>query len=200
MFCDVSSAHFSLFVLGGSSWFSVWDPGLLVCGVVSELADPGPALEGLHKVAVCGALPFCLWAVALDRQFCPHLWIYLWLLPVLRLSTLHQLWPHRPVPQTLSDHCFPAGVCWALFRPCGALLRVPDQVWMVWVTHLHPFHGQILRKVRPQCSPSLKCGQYEQSKKASGQKMWTDVINSQSVSALYPCMAGALPPPLCELW
>lgn len=180
----------AVFVLGGSSWFSVWDPGLLVCGVISELADPGPALEGLHKATVCGALPFCLWAVALDWQFCPHLWIYLWLLPVLRLSTLHQLRPHRPVPQTLSDNCFPAGVCRAFFRPCGALLCLPNQVWMVWVAHLHPFHGQILRKVRPQCSPSLKCGQCEHSKKASGQKMWTDVISASLCLHCTPVWPG----------
>lgn len=187
----------AVFVLGGSSWFSVRDPGLLVCGVVSKLADPGPALESLHKVAVCSALPFCLRAVALDRQFCPHMRIHLRLLPVFRLSTLHQLRPHRPVPQTLSDHRFPAGVCRAVFGPGGALLRVPDQVRMVRVTHLHPFHGQILRKVRPQRSPPLKCGQRERSKKASGQKMRTD--EQQSASALYPCMAEALSPPLCEL-
>lgn len=113
-------------VTGGASRLSVWDPGLPVCGVVSELADPCTALEGLHQAAVCGALSLCLWAVALDRQFCPHMWLHLWLLPVLRLFTVHQLRPHGPVPQTLSDHRLPAGVCRALFRPCGALLCLPN--------------------------------------------------------------------------
>lgn len=187
----------AVFVSGGASWVSVWDPGLLVCGVVPELADPGPALEGLHQAAVCGALPFCLWVIALDRQFCPHLWLHLWLLPVIRLLTLHQFRPHGPVPKTLSDHCLPAGVCRALFRPSGALLCIPNQVRMVWVNHLHPLHGQILREVRPQCSPPLK---YEHSRKASGQKMWCwQMISASLCLHSVPVWLGDCPH-LCELW
>lgn len=174
MLVNILGLRPSLFVSGGASRLSVWDSGLSVCGVVSELADPCPALEGLHQAALCGALPLCLWAVALDRQFCPHLWLHLWLLPVLRLLTVHQLWPHGPVPQTLSDHRLPAGVCRALFRPRGAFLCLPNQVWLVRVAHLHPLHGQILREVRPQRSPPLKSGQCELNREASGQKMWTD--------------------------
>ena len=160
----------AVLVSGGPCRFSVRDPRLPVRGAVSELADPGAALESLHQAAVCRALPLCLWAAALDRQFRPHLRLHLRLLPVLRLLTLHQLRPHGPVPQTLSDHRLPAGVCRALFRPRGALLRLPNQVRVVRVAHLHPLHGQILREVRPQRSPPLRG---ERGRKASGQRKWT---------------------------
>lgn len=117
-----------VFVTGRAGWLSVWDTGLPVCGVVSELADPCPAMEGLYQAALRGALPLRLWAASLDRQFRSHMWFHLWLLPVLRFLAVHQLWPHGPVSQALSDHCLPVGVRRALFRACGAILRLPNQV------------------------------------------------------------------------
>uniref|UniRef100_A0A3Q2SRA0 Inactive rhomboid protein n=1 Tax=Fundulus heteroclitus TaxID=8078 RepID=A0A3Q2SRA0_FUNHE len=169
---------FSVLVPGGSGWVSVWDPGLPVRGALSELADPGPAVEGLHQAAVRGALPLRLRPAALDRQLRPHLRLHLRLLPVLRLPALHQLRPHGPVPQTLPDHRLPAGVCRPLLGPRGALLRLPNQVRLVRTDHLHPLHGQVLREVRPQRSPPLK----QRSMKASGQPLWTDRGNASSFS------------------
>lgn len=165
----------AVFAPGGASRLSVRDPGLLVRGVVPELADPGPAVAGLHQAAVRGALPLCLWAVALDRQLRPHMRFHLRLLPVFRLPAVHQLRPNGPVPQTLTDHHVPAGVRRALLRPRGALLRLPNQVRLVRVAHLHPLHGQILREVRPQRSPPLKRGRYERNGRTSGVKTWTDI-------------------------
>jgi len=165
-FCRLTPPFSALFVPGWPGRLSVWHPGLPVRGVVPELADPRPALEGLHQAALCGALPLCLWPVAVDRQFRPHLRLHLRLLSVLRHLALHQFRPHGLVPQTLSDHRLPAGVRRALLGPRGALLRLPNQVRVVRAANLHPLHGQILREVRPQRSPPL-------NRKASGQRMWT---------------------------
>lgn len=143
-------------VAGRARRLPVRDPGLPICGAVPELADPGAALEGLHQAALRGPLPLCLRPAALDRQLCPHLRLRVGLLPVLCLPTVHQLRPHGPVPQTLSDHRLLAGVRRALLRPGGAILRLPHQVRVVRAAHLHPLHGQVLREVRPQRSPPLR--------------------------------------------
>lgn len=62
--CVLGSPVFCL--SGGSSWLSVWHPGLPVRGTVSELADPGRTLEGLHQASVCCHLSVYLRPVALD--------------------------------------------------------------------------------------------------------------------------------------
>ncbi|XP_049758820.1 inactive rhomboid protein 1 isoform X9 [Elephas maximus indicus] len=77
---------------GGPGWVAVWHSGLPLCGAVPELADPGESVACFLQAAGCGTLPLHLWAAALDRQLCPHLWLCQWPLPLLCLPAIHQLW------------------------------------------------------------------------------------------------------------
>ncbi|XP_075755305.1 inactive rhomboid protein 1 isoform X3 [Pelodiscus sinensis] len=51
---------------GRSCRIPVWNLGLSLCGTLPELADPGTSMEGLLQAVGCGALPLCLWPLALD--------------------------------------------------------------------------------------------------------------------------------------
>lgn len=66
-----------------------------------------------------------------------------------------QLRANRHVPEACPDLRLPAGLPWSALHPGSPLLRLPCEVWLVRVPDLHPVNGQVLREVRPECSPPL---------------------------------------------